>query len=68
MSNEKINADTAIAVSVITGFLGSGKTTLLNYLLQHPEIDETARRGYKNWDMHCWMHISTLNLVLTKNE
>ena len=42
MSNEKINADTAIAVSVITGFLGSGKTTLLNYLLQHPEIDETA--------------------------
>ena len=34
--------DHLVAVSVITGFLGSGKTTLLNYLLQHPEIEETA--------------------------
>lgn len=37
----QVSAD-IIGVSVITGFLGSGKTTLLNYLLQHPEIDETA--------------------------
>ena len=42
MSIENVQSDTAIAVSVITGFLGSGKTTLLNYLLQHPDIDETA--------------------------
>ena len=42
MSKKNVKSDTAIAVSVITGFLGSGKTTLLNYLLQHPEIDETA--------------------------
>ena len=42
MSEKDVSSDTAIAVSVITGFLGSGKTTLLNYLLQHPEIDETA--------------------------
>ena len=42
MSEKNVSSDTAIAVSVITGFLGSGKTTLLNYLLQHPEIDETA--------------------------
>ncbi|MFQ5935302.1 MAG: GTP-binding protein [Acidiferrobacterales bacterium] len=33
---------TATAVSVITGFLGSGKTTVLNYLLAHPDMDQTA--------------------------
>ncbi len=32
----------ATAVSLITGFLGSGKTTLLNYLLAHPDMDQTA--------------------------
>ena len=42
MSIENVQSDTAIAVSVITGFLGSGKTTLLNYLLQHPDIDEDS--------------------------
>ena len=42
MVNDEEIPTEAIAISVITGFLGSGKTTLLNYLLQHPEIDETA--------------------------
>lgn len=42
MSVEEQQASQAISVSLITGFLGSGKTTLLNYLLQHPEIEETA--------------------------
>ncbi|MFQ5995119.1 MAG: GTP-binding protein [Acidiferrobacterales bacterium] len=32
----------ATGVSLIAGFLGSGKTTLLNYLLAHPEMDQTA--------------------------
>ncbi len=36
------NVTTATAVSVITGFLGSGKTTLLNYLLSHPDMEQTA--------------------------
>ena len=42
MQVDKAKTNQTIAISVITGFLGSGKTTLLNYLLQHPEIDETA--------------------------
>ena len=29
-------------VTVLTGFLGAGKTTLLNYLLQQPELANTA--------------------------
>ncbi len=42
MQVDDATSDQAIAISMITGFLGSGKTTLLNYLLQHPEIGETA--------------------------
>ena len=42
MQDNNTLSNQAIPISVITGFLGSGKTTLLNYLLQHPEIDETA--------------------------
>ncbi len=32
----------ALPVSLLTGFLGSGKTTVLNYLLQQPEMANTA--------------------------
>ena len=34
--------NSAIPVSVITGFLGSGKTTLINALLSRPETEELA--------------------------
>jgi len=42
MSAAVFHSGQAISVSVITGFLGSGKTTLLNFLLAHPDMEETA--------------------------
>ncbi|OEJ69032.1 CobW family GTP-binding protein [Magnetovibrio blakemorei] len=33
---------TAVAVTVLTGFLGSGKTTLLNHLLNDPDLGKVA--------------------------
>ena len=37
-----MDADHAIPVSVLTGFLGSGKTTLLSHLLRQPELSRAA--------------------------
>lgn len=37
-----MDAEHAIPVSVLTGFLGSGKTTLLSHLLRQPELSRAA--------------------------
>ncbi len=37
-----MQADRAIPVSILTGFLGSGKTTLLGHLLRQPELSRAA--------------------------
>src|ERR1700736_2750912 len=42
MSTIDEHSGKAISIILLTGFLGSGKTTLLNYLLGHPDMDQTA--------------------------
>ena len=42
MTDAVATDESAIQVSLLTGFLGSGKTTLLNHLLQHADMSESA--------------------------
>ena len=42
MADAQASAPTAIAVTVLTGFLGSGKTTVLNHLLDDPDLGQAA--------------------------